>query len=133
MTHPLAKRKKLRIASALLLGALLPLLVLSMRWPDVGVVSVVLTVATGALLAYLADMRLQTLTPREEMIGREGVVAYPFRPDANGVYRGNVQIGTESWTATAGADAPGLAVGRKVRVTGIEGLVLQVEPIVKRE
>ncbi len=133
MTDPLAKRKKPRVVSAIVLGALFPLLALAVLWPHVGVVTAVLVFVAGALLAFVADSRLQALTPREEMIGREGVVAYPFRQDANGVYLGNVQIGTESWTATAAeADAPGLTAGRRIRVTDIEGLVLRVRPLDRR-
>lgn len=132
MADPLAKRKKRRIASALGLGGLLPLVALAAFWPA-GFATVILVFATGALLALAADAQLRVLTPREEMIGREGVVAFVFRPDGNGVYRGNVQIGTESWTATATeAEAPMLTAGRKIRVTGIDGLVLRVEPIERK-
>lgn len=134
MIDPLEKRRTGRIASAVALGVAFPLLVLAMLWPDVGLVTVVLVATAGALLAFLADSKLHTLSPREEMIGREGMVAYLFRRDANGVYLGNVQIGTESWTArTTPSNAPRLTAGRKVRVTGIDGLVLEVEPLDKRE
>lgn len=129
MTDPLAKRKTARVVARVVFAVLLPLLALALLWPDVGWVPAVLVLLAGAGLAIAVDLHWQKLTPREEMIGREGVVAYPFRRNENGVCIGNVQIGTESWTATANeADARALAAGRKVEVTAIDGLVVHVRP-----
>lgn len=89
----------------------------------------VVLVVISEFLAVWVDSRIKPQTPKEAMIGRVAVVAYPFRRNNDDLYRGNVQIGDESWTASAKeADCQLLAVGRKVRVTAIEGLDLHVIP-----
>ena len=126
------RRTYLRIASGLILGLVLPVLLLWALWsysPDAGVMAAVVLVVASELLAVWADSRIKIQTPKEAMIGRVGVVAYPFHPDNDDLYRGNVQIGDESWTALAKeAESQRLTVGRKVRVTAIDGLVLHVIP-----
>lgn len=121
-----------RIASGLILGLLLPALLLWVLWshfPQAGISVAVVLVVISEFLAVWVDSRIKIQTPKEAMIGRVGVVAYPFHRDNDDLYRGNVQIGDESWTASAKeADCQRLTVGRKVRVTAIDGLVLHVIP-----
>ena len=123
----------LRIASGLILGLLLPAVLLWALWsfsPDAGVTAAVVLVVVSEFLAAWVDSRIKTVTPKEEMIGKTGVVAYPFLRDHDDLYRGNVQIGNESWTALANeTDCRRLTVGRKVRVTEIDGLVVHVMPL----
>jgi len=62
--------------------------------------------------------------PRERenarMIGSEGVVSRTLKPD------GSVLVASESWSATTTSGT--IPKGKPVRVTGMEGLRLIVEP-----
>lgn len=124
------KRKHARISSALLLGLALPGLLIWSYAPGAGVTGTIAVFVACGLLALWVDSWLRIVTPKEEMIGKTGVVMYPFSRDAGGSHRGNVQIGSESWTASAKeSDVDRLTVGRKVEVTGIDGLILHVVPL----
>jgi membrane-bound serine protease (ClpP class) len=58
--------------------------------------------------------------PRERMVGSEGVVSKDLDPE------GVVQVASESWTASSAHGT--IAKGTPVRVVGMEGLRLKVEP-----
>ena len=134
------KKMYLRIAAGLMLGVLLPVFLLWALWsysPDAGIAAALVVVVASEFVAVWVDSRIKTVTPKEEMIGKVGVVAYPFHRDNDDLYRGNIQIGNESWTACADEDdCRYLTVGRKVQVTAIDGLVVRViplgEPVSKR-
>lgn len=55
----------------------------------------------------------------ETLIGRRAIVVRPLAP------RGQVRLDGELWEARAAADVP---PGAEVVVTGLDGLVLDVEP-----
>ena len=116
----------------LALGLVLPGVLLWALWtysPDAGATGAIALIVVCELLMVWNDSRIKTPTPKEAMIGQVGAVAYPFSRDNDDIYRGNVQIGVESWTASADQNAlPRLSAGRKVKVTGINGLVLHVVP-----
>lgn len=54
-------------------------------------------------------------------IGKEGVVLRPLHPS------GVVHVNAEQWTAVS--DSGHIAKGQRVRVTGVDGLKLKVEPV----
>ncbi len=60
----------------------------------------------------------------QTLIGREAVVITPCHP------LGQVRVGGEIWSASCEA---GAAIDDNVRVTGLEGLTLVVEPVSKRD
>lgn len=127
------KRKYVRIASALILGLALPAFLVWALWtyvPSAGVTGAIVLILACGLLTVWVDSWLRIVTPKEEMIGKIGTVTYPFSRDVDGLHRGNVQIGNESWTASAEeSDVERLSVGRKVEVTAIDGLILHVVPL----
>jgi membrane-bound serine protease (ClpP class) len=73
------------------------------------------------LSRLLSIRRHQVVTGQEEMIGMQGTVLDDF--SAN---RGRVWLHSESWQAESSTN---LARDTNVRVTGINGLRLQVEPV----
>lgn len=73
------------------------------------------------LSRLLSIRRHQVVTGQEEMIGMQGTVQEDF--SAN---RGRVWLHSESWQAESSSN---LAKDTNVRVTGINGLRLQVEPV----
>lgn len=133
MHQLLMKRKYVRISSALFLGLALPAFLIWALWshvPGAGVTGAIVLIVACELLAVWVDSWLSIVTPKEEMIGKIGIVTYPFSRDADGLHRGNVQIGSESWTALAEeSDVDRVSVGRKVEVTAIDGLILHVVPL----
>jgi membrane-bound serine protease (ClpP class) len=85
-----------------------------------GLVGVVLMMLTG----LPATVRSRFSTPtigRESMIGEMGEAVAEAAPD------GVVRVREALWPARTNRATP-LAVGDRVRVTGIDGLVLEVEP-----
>jgi membrane protein implicated in regulation of membrane protease activity len=66
--------------------------------------------------AYVAEGR----SPRDDLLGRTGVVVKPLRP------AGMVRIGGELWKAEAPADGAGIPRGRRVLVKEVRGLTLRV-------
>lgn len=126
------KRKYVRIASALMFGLALPAFLVWTLWshvPGAALIGTIVVIAACGLLAVAVDSWLGIVTPKEEMIGKIGTVTYPFRRDAGGLHCGNILIGAESWTANAEeSDVERLAVGSKVEVTGIDGLMVKVVP-----
>lgn len=73
------------------------------------------------LSRLLSIRRHQVVTGEEEMIGMQGTVLGDFTAN-----RGRVWLHSESWQAEASSN---LARDTQVRVTGINGLHLQVEPV----
>jgi membrane-bound serine protease (ClpP class) len=76
------------------------------------------------LVAIRAAMRLRhkgATTRDQQLIGVDGLVLRDLRP------RGVVQIASEHWTAEAVRGTP--RKGERVRVVGLEGLKLKVEPL----
>jgi membrane protein implicated in regulation of membrane protease activity len=59
-------------------------------------------------------------SPREDLVGRTGVVEKPLRPV------GMVRIGGELWRAEPAAPGAGFSRGRRVRVEEVRGLTLRV-------
>ena len=85
--------------------------------------------ATGAFFAFVvsATVRVRRLAPRTgrvPILGTEGVVTTALDP------KGVVQVEAERWTAVSLAGP--VPEGTRVRVAGIEGLTLQVEPALTR-
>ena len=79
------------------------------------------------LVAIRAAIRMRhraVVTRDEQLIGVEGVVLRDLRP------RGVVQIASEHWTAEAVRGTP--RKGERVRVVGMDGLKLRVEPVEAR-
>jgi membrane-bound serine protease (ClpP class) len=88
-------------------------------WPAIAglaLFSLVLTIAI-VRLAFMSRHR-EVVSGREEMIGLLGTIL-----DWEGT-RGHVFVHSERWNASGEA---GLRTGDRVRVTGIDGLILQVE------
>jgi membrane-bound serine protease (ClpP class) len=91
-------------------------------------VTAVLTLL-GAFLFMLAAMpsvvRARFSTPtigRESIVGEVGEATAPLGPE------GTVRVREALWRARTNRATP-IANGQKVRVVGVEGLVLQVEPV----
>jgi membrane protein implicated in regulation of membrane protease activity len=126
-------RKYVRISSALIFGLALPAFLIWTLWSyasGAGMIGTIVLIVACGLLTVWVDSWLSIVTPKEEMIGKIGTVTYPFSRDVDGLHRGNVQIGSESWTAFAEeSDVGGLSVGRRVKVTAIDGLTLHVVPL----
>jgi membrane-bound serine protease (ClpP class) len=74
--------------------------------------------------AAVRARRLPKSTGRESLMGAEGVVTTVLSP------RGVVQVAGERWTAESSAGP--VPAGSRVRVVGVEGLTLRVEPVVER-
>ena len=56
----------------------------------------------------------------EQLIGKDGVVTHEINPTTGG---GRVNVGGEDWAARSDA---AVAIGTRVRVTGADGIVLEV-------
>ena len=90
----------------------------------------VLPSVLGVLFFFLLAMptvqraRLSTETiGRDTLIGKDGVALVDFEPD------GLVEVGGARWRGTAHREA-GIAAGDAVRVTGVDGLFLEVDRLV---
>jgi membrane-bound serine protease (ClpP class) len=84
----------------------------------VAVLSAALMAATGALA--LRARRRPVVSGREEMIGSAGEV---LQAEGRG---GWARVHSERWQVVSAAP---LAPGQRIRVTGIDGLTLRVEPV----
>ncbi len=91
---------------------------------------VALVVAVGDLpLAVVANRLAGCHTGAEALLGRMAVVTQPFEEDpASGRSRGVVKLDGARWTARTTTGGAPLVAGAHVRVQGIQGLVLEVEP-----
>jgi membrane-bound serine protease (ClpP class) len=61
---------------------------------------------------------------RDRLIGQTGVAIDVFDPD------GMVEVNGARWRATAHREA-GLVAGSAIRVAGVDGMFLEVEPVVR--
>jgi membrane-bound serine protease (ClpP class) len=107
---------------ALAVGSLFLFEGLSIPWLALlaGVVGVVVMMIGG--MPAMVRSRFSTPTiGREAMIGELGEAAADVRPD------GVVKVRDALWRATTNRATP-IAAGDRVRVVGIDGLVLEVEP-----
>lgn len=113
--------------AAMVLGAVMlvespPIPEMRVRWELALAVAIPFAVITVFLLRLvLRSRRWRVATGREELLGMIGEV----RQEVNG--KGLVLVAGELWTARAAQPIP---AGRQVRVVAVEGLVLQVEPLV---
>ena len=78
----------------------------------------------GVVGATVKARRLPKTTGREKLIGMEGAVTTDLSP------KGVVQIAGERWSAETTAGS--VPVGTTVRVIGVDGLTLRVEPVLAR-
>jgi membrane protein implicated in regulation of membrane protease activity len=58
----------------------------------------------------------------QQLIGKEGIVTHEIDPTIGG---GRVNVGGEDWAARSGG---AVIIGTRVRVTGADGIVLEVTP-----
>ena len=58
----------------------------------------------------------------DQLIGKDGVVTHEINPTTGG---GRVNVGGEDWAARSDA---AVTIGTRVRVTGADGIVLEVSP-----
>ena len=92
--------------------------------PLITAVLTLLGVALFMLAAMPSVVRARFSTPtigRESMVGEVGEATAALNPD------GTVRVREALWRARTNRATP-IAVGQAVRVAGVEGLVLQVEP-----
>ena len=72
-----------------------------------------------SVLWYRYLNRIRVKTGAEGLLGRRATVIEPCEP------RGRVRVAGEIWNAQC---AEGAAVGETVKITGVEGLLLRIEP-----
>ncbi len=96
--------------------------------PGFGIdLSVIFTFAVASVLMFvfligmaIKSRRAPVVSGQEQMVGGEGVVVADF------VGKGTISIHSERWSAVSTIP---LKQGQRVKVTGIDGLTLQVEPV----
>lgn len=103
-----------------LIGVLLAIFVLPQPW---GLVAIIVGAAldigeTGAFLWW--SSRRKAAVGVESLVGRRGVAVGDLRPD------GQVKVNGEIWSARCESGCPARA---EVVVRGIDGLVLEVDPL----
>jgi membrane-bound serine protease (ClpP class) len=111
--------------AALTLGGLLlvdgPIPEMRVHWATALAVSVPLGLITAFLMALaIRARRRKSMVGPQGLIGSTGVARTPLSPE------GKVFIAGELWNAVASAEIP---PGEQVRVRGVNGLVLDVEPL----
>ena len=91
---------------------------------------VVFVVVLGASLAVLRPRLLARQqagkgvpSRTEQLLGRDGLVTHDIDPT---VGAGRVNVGGEDWAARSPTPLP---VGTRIRVTGADGIVLEVTPV----
>ena len=89
---------------------------------------VVVGLLTGALFGVLVGFGIRAMkTPiragRESLVGRTGTATTEFRP------AGQVQVGSELWTAEAVEESRKIRKGDQVEVVEVKGLRLKVRKI----
>ena len=89
---------------------------------------VIVGLLTGALFGVLVGFGIRALrTPiragRESMVGKSGIATTEFRPT------GQVQVGSELWTAEADEGSRKIRKGDRVEVVEVKGLRLKVRKI----
>lgn len=103
-----------------LVALLLALFVLPHPWGVVAIVGALVVEVGEAWFWIWLSRRRRVVVGPEALVGAEGVVVTPCRPD------GQVRIGGELWRARcdAGADR-----GQRVRVLRVSELTLEVEAV----
>jgi membrane-bound serine protease (ClpP class) len=102
-----------------IVAIVLALTVLPSPWGWVAVLgAAAIDVAETAFFVRWSKRRRATVGA-ETLVGRRAVVVRPLAP------RGQVTLDGELWEARAPADVP---PGEEVVITGLDGLVLEVEP-----
>jgi membrane-bound serine protease (ClpP class) len=109
-------------AVALLAGSVLLYRGLALRWPAllVGVLGTALLML-GGLPATVRSRFAAPTVGRDSMVGEAGLAAAPLDPE------GVVRIRGALWRARTNRATP-IDEGADVRVVGIQGIVLEVEP-----
>ena len=100
-------------------------------WPLIAAAAVLSAgVGVFALGAAVRARRMRGATGKENMVGGRGVVVDGFATDAPALDEGHVRAFGEVWQArrTRGAEATELGKGSRVRIAGVDGLLLLVEP-----
>ncbi|HSW53382.1 MAG TPA: nodulation protein NfeD [Sulfuricaulis sp.] len=93
----------------------------TIAWPLIAGVALVSAVFFFAVVSMAMKARKrQVVSGQEEMLGATGVALDNFREG-----EGRVRVHSEEWQARSGT---ALKRGQKVKVVGIEGLILTVEP-----
>ncbi len=92
-------------------------------------------IASGAFFLLIVNLatrawRRPVVSGREEMIGATGRALRSFRHRRGFRHEGHIRIRGEIWRAVSGLPVRG---GEKVRVTGLDGLTLNVEPEDRKE
>ena len=106
------------------LGSLLLYDGVALSWITLVAGVIGITIAMIAGMPAMVRTRFSTPTiGREWMIGEEGEARTPIAPDGTVVVRG------APWKARTNRSTP-IEIGQPVRVAAIEGLVLDVEPLV---
>ena len=106
----------------LILGIPVLSLVLFFFFPFRVALAIYLPFTAASVFVYfkiMKTMRSKVQTGFEQMIGEEAVVIEDLDPE------GKVEIMDEIWKARSNGKK--FSIGKKVRVTGVEGLVLIVE------
>jgi membrane-bound serine protease (ClpP class) len=106
-------------AVLLILALILALLLLSWPWNLVVVSLVGVCEVAVVWLAIRYTKRRRAQVGIETMIGTTAYVITALTPD------GQVRVNGETWLARSEHAA---SVGKTVRITGVEGLILEVEP-----
>jgi membrane protein implicated in regulation of membrane protease activity len=120
--HPFAKYLLVEVPEWVLVAVLAVLL---HRWLGLSPVAAALLVVLwiGKSIVQYRSVRdafvARGRSPREDLVGRTGVVVKPLRP------AGLVRIGGELWRAESAAPG-GTSRGRRVRVEEVRGLILRV-------
>ena len=108
------------MASMLLVVAvLLAVFVLPGPWNLLAVAAGLVGEVAESVVLLRLSRRRRAAVGAEAMLGEVAIVAAPCRPD------GQVRVKGELWRARC---AQGAASGEQVRITGIEGLTLLVQP-----
>jgi membrane-bound serine protease (ClpP class) len=109
-------------AASLIAGSVTLYAGMSVPLVAVAVMLVLVALFMGAAMPSIMRARFSTPTiGRESMLGEMGVARSAVDPD------GTVEVRGAPWRARTNRATP-LAVGQAVRVVGIDGLVLEVEP-----
>jgi membrane-bound serine protease (ClpP class) len=116
-------------AIALALGAVMlidtPHPELRVRWSTaLGLAIPFALITSGLLTVAVRARRNKVVTGIDAMIGETAVAVVDLNP------AGTVLVRGEYWSAQASARVP---AGERVRITGIDGLTLRVEPIVREQ
>jgi membrane-bound serine protease (ClpP class) len=98
---------------------------LAISLPLIGGTALITLVFVLWVIGRLLGLRkTRVTTGQEEMIGLPGEALEDFAPKG-GAYRGRVRVHSEDWTAEA---STAVTAGQRVRVQGLNGLLLTVEP-----